>query len=54
MNFPFMYYLVLLADKFQKAVRFISLSNFSTLCLFVPTETDAHILTYVLCAHIRW
>lgn len=53
MNFPFMYYLVLLADKFQKVVCFISLSNFSTLCRSVPTGTDAHILRYMLYVRIQ-
>lgn len=47
-----MYYLVLLADKFQKVVCFISLSNFSTLHLSVPTEADAHILSaHALCRY---
>jgi len=48
-----MYYLVLLADKFQKVVCFICLSN-STLCLSVPMETDAHIHRYMLYVRIWW
>lgn len=46
-----MYYLVLLADKFQMGSCFISVSNFSTLCLPVPMESNTYILSCVL--HVR-